>query len=156
MPYILMNKEKNTLEIVTFLLGQETLGIDITLVKEVIHIPDITYVPKAHHSIEGVINLRGTVLPIINLHKHFNIESKNDPAKARIIILEIDDLVGLIVDSILEVCTVNLDCIEPIPPFYLDQNKNRYVTGVTKLNDKFISLLDIKQIFSSDFLTSNK
>ena len=136
----------NDLHIVGFRVGTETFGVPITCVHEIVRVPDITSVPDSPEFVEGVINLRGKIVSVVDLRKRFG-ETKIDPGKKnRVIVVESDGkLVGLIVDSASEVLRIpNVD-IEP-PPSALQSSDSSYVTGVGKLNNRLIILVDLKRV----------
>jgi purine-binding chemotaxis protein CheW len=136
----------NDLHIVGFRVGTETFGVPITCVHEIVRVPDITSVPDSPEFVEGVINLRGKIVSVVDLRKRFG-ETKIDPGKKnRVIVVESDGkLVGLIVDSASEVLRIPNADIEP-PPSALQSSESSYVTGVGKLNNRLIILVDLKRV----------
>ncbi|NUM35730.1 MAG: chemotaxis protein CheW [Candidatus Brocadiae bacterium] len=144
-------EDEKYLQVVTFMLGEEEFAFEISHVKEVIRLPVMTKVPKAKDFIEGVINLRGNVIPIIDLRKRFHFESHFDPRTTRIIILEIESImVGGIVDAVLETKTLESSCIEPPPTAVMGGMESEYIYGVAKLEDRLISLLNIDKLLDFD------
>ncbi len=136
----------NDLHIVGFRVGTETFGVPIKCVHEIVRVPDITSVPDSPEFVEGVINLRGKIVSVVDLRKRFG-ESNIDPHKKnRVIVVESDGkLVGLIVDAASEVLRIpNVD-IEP-PPSVLQNSESSYVTGVGKLQNRLIILVDLKRV----------
>jgi len=136
----------NDLHIVGFRVGGETFGVPITCVHEIVRVPDITSVPDSPEFVEGVINLRGKIVSVVDLRKRFG-ESNIDPHKKnRVIVVESDGkLVGLIVDAASEVLRIpNVD-IEP-PPSVLQKSESSYVTGVGKFQNRLIILVDLKRV----------
>lgn len=104
-------------QFVEFKLGQEEYGIDILQVKTIERMMPITRVPKAPRFVEGVINLRGEIVPVIDLRKRFDLPITETTENTRIIIVSVDDItVGMIVDSATEVVQLDQDSIEPAPP----------------------------------------
>ena len=136
----------NDLHIVGFRVGAETFGVPITYVHEIVRVPAITSVPDAPEFVEGVINLRGKIVSVVDLRKRFG-ETKVDPHKKnRVIVVESDGkLVGLIVDSASEVMRIPNADIEP-PPSVLQNSESSYVTGVGKLQNRLIILVDLKRV----------
>ncbi len=129
-------------QFVGFILGKEEYGIDIMDVREVIDYREITKIPQLPESIEGVIDLRGDVIPIIDLRKKFKIEPKKGEEK--ILIAKLDDrIIGLVVDAVTEVFQ-----IEKIltPPKTIKAVAKEYLTGVAKKDDKLILVIDVKKI----------
>lgn len=135
---------------VVFKLDEEEYGVDILQVKEIIKLLDITRVPKAPWFVEGVINLRGSVIPVINLRKRFNINHLNSGGKdCRIIVVMIEDItVGVIVDSVNEVLRLNGIDIEP-PPEMTGNIESSYLKGIGKIAERLITLLDLEQLIKA-------
>ncbi|HUN87567.1 MAG TPA: chemotaxis protein CheW [Terriglobales bacterium] len=136
----------NDLHIVGFRVGTETFGVPITCVHEIVRVPEITNVPDAPEFVEGVINLRGKIVSVVDLRKRFG-ETQIDPHKKnRVIVVESDNkLVGLIVDSASEVLRIPHTDIEP-PPSVLQSAESSYVTGVGKLQNRLIILVDLQRV----------
>lgn len=150
------SKEKSlaSVQIVCFKIGKEEYGIDILKVQEILNLPKITLLPKAAEFILGVIELRGKVLPIIDLSKRFGIESSNTSKTLRAIVVKIKGKkVGLAIDSVSHVVKVDSEAIEP-PPAIVKGISGRYIVGIAKVNEEFVVVLDIDQIFSSSELTA--
>lgn len=139
------------LQLVTFKLGDEEYGIDILKVQEINRMTEITTMPKAPFSVEGVINLRGKVIPVVNLRKKFGLDIKEVDAQSRIIVVDIGSTVGLIVDSVSEVLRISSDTIEPPPPI-TGGIGSEYIRGIGKLEDRLIILLDIDKLLSEGIL----
>lgn len=138
------------LQLVAFCLQKEEFAIDIQKVREVLKITQITPLPQSPEFIEGVINLRGEVLPVVDLRKRFRLAGTGDSGKARIIIVEIEEgLVGLIVDSVTEVLHLAATAVEP-PPRRLGVGKTEFIQGVGKLGDRLLIILDLEKILSVD------
>ncbi|MGI6226650.1 MAG: chemotaxis protein CheW [Peptococcales bacterium] len=141
------------MQIVAFNLANEEYGVDILNVQEIIRPTVITRVPKAPSYLVGVINLRGNVVPVIDLRKRFGItgEASNEQ-NCRIIILSIFDLkIGITVDRVTEVLRLSKENIEE--PSLIEVLDNRFVQGVGKFNERLIILLDLVQVLE---LTSEK
>ncbi|MBS4032730.1 MAG: chemotaxis protein CheW [Clostridiales bacterium] len=138
------------LQLVAFRLRGEEFAVDIQRVREVLKITQITPLPQALSFIEGVINLRGEVIPVIDLRKRFNIINVQQTGESRIIIVEIDEnLVGLIVDSVTEVLHLLTSAVEP-PPRRLVGTRTEFIKGVGKLGDRLLIILDLEQILSTE------
>ena len=135
------------LHIVGFRVGRETFGVPIELVLEIVRVPEITSVPDSPDYIEGVINLRGKIVSIIDLRKRFGeTEIVNNDRKNRILVAEIDGkMIGLIVDSASEVLRLPASEVEPPPNVFNDDDLN-YVTGVGKLLGRLIILINLSKI----------
>ena len=135
------------LQIVGLRVGKETLGIPISLVREIVRVPDITPVPNAPPYIEGVINLRGRIIAVMDLGKRFgeSVVVQRGP-KTRIVVVELEErFVGLLVSSASEVLRIAPSEIGAPQNVFPDEDMN-YVTGVGKLKDRLIILLDLNRI----------
>ena len=138
-----MEKE---LQVVGFRIGQETFGVRIGTVREIVRVPEITTVPNAQETIEGVINLRGKIIPVVDLRKRFGQVEIVADKKNRILVVELDNkLVGLIVNSASEVLKIPPSEIESPGSVFAD-GESSYVTGVGKLKGRLIILLDISKL----------
>jgi len=134
------------LQLVGFRIGKETFGVPIDLVHEIVRVPEITAVPDAPEYVEGVINLRGKIVSVIDLRKRFGEKRIERTRKNRILVAEIErKMVGLIVDAASEVLRVSPSEIEE-PPDVLDDAEVKYVTGVGKLKGRLIILVDLEKI----------
>ena len=146
----LKKKDVELLQLVTFSIGGEEFGVDILKVQEIIRMLDITRVPKAPDFVEGVINLRGKVIPIIDLRKRFGLVSKGHDKNTRIIVIDINDMiVGFIVDSVSEVLRIPADTVEPPPPVVAGLD-SEYISGVGKLDDRLLIFLDLDRLLSQE------
>ncbi|MDO8941856.1 MAG: chemotaxis protein CheW [Desulfobacterales bacterium] len=135
-------------QLVTFRLGEEEYGVDILKVHEIDRMMDITEVPNAPSSIEGVINLRGKVIPVINLRKKFNLPPREADERTKIVVVDIGTSAGMIVDSVSEVLRISSDIIEPPPPMTTGVS-SEYIRGVGKLKDRLLILLDIEKLLGA-------
>ncbi len=134
-----------TQQIVGFRVGNESFGVPIGVVHEIVRMMDITEIPDAPSHIEGVINLRGKIIPVVDLRKRFA-EPVQSNRRNRIMVAELDGhLVGLVVDAANEVLKLNPELIEP-PPSLFEQGELNYVTGVGKLGGKLVILIDLAKI----------
>jgi len=141
----------------TFLLGGKTYGLAILNIKEIIEYGEITEVPMTPIFISGVINLRGSVVPVIDLNQRFSGHSIEQTKRTSIIILEVrnDDLkieIGITVDMVNEVLDIHPNEIEQSPSLG-DQIQTNFISGMAKINDKLLILLDIENILSIDELS---
>jgi purine-binding chemotaxis protein CheW len=136
------------IQIVGFQIGRETYGLPIATVREIIRLLEITAVPRVHQDIEGVINLRGRIVPVIDLPKKFGAERRARTGKNRIVVVEAGGrLVGLLVDSATEVMRIPPSKIEK-PTDVFAEMQLAYVSGVGKLNGRVVILLDLTAILS--------
>jgi len=141
--------EAKILQLVTFKLGSEEFGVDILKVQEIIKMMNVTRIPNSPAFIEGVINLRGKIIPIVDLRKRLGFKDQEFDKSTRIIVVELDGLVlGFIVDSVSEVLRIPEDTIEP-PPSMVAGIESEYIEGVGKLDDRLLILLELKKIFTS-------
>lgn len=137
------------LQMVVFQLGGEEFGVEIMKVQEIIRMPEITQIPQSPEYVEGVINLRGKIIVVINLDKRFNLSSKDVDEHSRIIVVEIgDNVVGMIVDSVNEVLRINASSIDPAPELVTSSVSKEYITGVGKLDDRLLILLDLAKVLN--------
>ncbi len=137
-------------QLVSFVVENEEFGVDILKVQEIIRTVEITRVPKSPEFVEGVINLRGRIVPVIDLRKRFGISKKERDNETRIIVVELTDkVVGFLVDKVKEVIRVEKSIIEPPPDLTTSVNAN-YITGVAKLQDRLLILLDLDKVLSSN------
>src|SRR5579864_1455728 len=134
------------LQIVGFRVGNETYGVPITALHEIVRVPEITAVPDAPDYMEGVINLRGKIVSVIDLRKRFGIKETTPSRRNRILVVEYNGrLSGLIVDSASEVLKIPPTDIEP-PPAVLQEGGLNCVTGLGKYQGRLIMLLDTSKI----------
>jgi purine-binding chemotaxis protein CheW len=138
------------LQLVTFTIASEEFGVEILKVQEIIRTLDITRVPRSPAFVEGVINLRGKVIPIIDLRRRFGIESKVKDKDTRIIVIEINTMiVGFVVDSVSEVLRIPASTVEP-PPSIVAGVDSEYISGVGKLNDRLLIMIDLNKLLSPE------
>jgi len=144
-----MQTSSEIYQLVTFNLGNEEYAVDILKVQEINRMVEITSIPNARSYVEGVINLRGKVIPIINLRKRFGLDSKELNSHSRIIVVDIGTSIGLIVDSVSEVLRLSSDTVEPPPPMTAGNGSAEYIKGVGKLPDRLLILLDIEKLLGN-------
>jgi purine-binding chemotaxis protein CheW len=137
------------LQMVVFQLGGEEFGVEIMKVQEIIRMPEITQIPQSPEFVEGVINLRGRIIVVINLDKRFNLVSKEVDAHSRIIVVEIgENVVGMIVDSVNEVLRIPASSVDPAPELVTSNISREYITGVGKIDDRLLILLDLAKVMN--------
>ena len=142
------------LQLVSFNIGEEEFGVDILKVQEINRMVEITKVPQAPHYVEGVINLRGKVIPIVDLRKRFNLEVKEYDKNTRIVVLDIDgSIIGMVVDSVSEVLRLPSNTIEP-PPEIVTGVNSEYIKGVAKLEDRLLIFLDLSKVIDVKVMAS--
>lgn len=137
-------------ELVSFRIGREDFGVDILMVQEIIRLPDVTPIPNAPGFILGVINLRGRIIPVVDLRLRLMIPGnvpEQDSRKTRILIVELGNHVtGFIVDTVTGILRVPTGEIEPTPDLVASTIDVEYIQGVIKLPDRLIVLLDFLKI----------
>lgn len=133
-------------QMVVFQLTEQTYGINIDAVFEIIRMEAITRVPRTPHFVEGVINLRGKIIPVIDLCKRFNLPLAERTSSSRIIIVDVGgNTIGMIVDGVSEVLRVPLDSIEPPPPM-IHGIESAYLRGIAILEGRLVILLNLEKI----------
>lgn len=136
----------NELQAVGFRVGRETFGLPISCVREIVRVSEITSVPNAPDYMEGVINLRGQIIPVVDLRKRFGTKALEPNRRNRIVVVEFEGrLVGMIVSSASEVLRIPASQIEE-PHHVFPEGELDYVTGVGKLPGRLVILLDLKKI----------
>lgn len=138
----------------TFTLSNEEYGLEILKIKEIIGMMDITSVPKTPEFVKGVINLRGKVIPVIDLRLKFGMSAKEYDARTCIIVVEVADTkgralqVGIVVDSVSEVVNLKGEQIEP-PPSFGAALDTEYILGMAKVDKSVVILLDIDRVLAA-------
>ena len=147
-----MAEQKQTeYQLVVFTIGDEEFGVDISQVREIVRVAQITYLPKAPAFIEGVVNLRGQVLAVIDLSKRIGVASKERGENTRIIVVEVgENTVGMIVDSVSEVLRLSSEFVEDVPNLVETEVLEHYIRGVGKLKDRLLVLLDLNKILTPE------
>lgn len=136
------------LQLVTFYLGKEEFAVDILNIQGINRMIEITAVPNAPDFVEGVINLRGKVIPLVNLRKRMGMLPMQWDRSTRFIVVEFTNkVIGFIVDSVSEVLRISKDTIEP-PPTMMTGINSDYVTAVAKVQDRLLILLDLQKILT--------
>ncbi len=139
-------------KVVVFRLKDEEYGVEVDQVKSIERMESITRVPNTPSFVKGVINLRGVVIPVINLRSRFQMEEEEYTDSTRIVIVHVNEMeVGLIVDAALDVLDVPLDAIEP-PPEVVGGVEAAYLRGMAKLEDRLLVLLNLDRVLSPEEL----
>ena len=142
---VTLDNAQDLMKIVTFQVSDEEYGIDISLVNSIERMTDITRVPNVNEYILGVMNLRGSVIPVVDLRKRFNLIAKEYDNETRIIVLKLKEVeVGIAVDSCSSVTDISKKDIEP-PPTVMGHIESTYIQGATKLDKRLIILLDMEK-----------
>jgi purine-binding chemotaxis protein CheW len=137
------------LQLVSFRIGGEEFGVDILKVQEINRMMEVTRVPNAPEYVDGVINLRGKVIPIIDLRRRFGMERKEHDKTTRIVVVELTGkVVGFVVDGVEEVLRIPRSVTEP-PPSIVGGVRDEYITAVGKLEDRLLILLDLDKVLTA-------
>ena len=138
------------MQLVAFKVGREDFGVDVKKVEGVISLVDITRMPRSPHFVEGIINLRGQIVAVIDLGTRLEIEAADRSSKTRIVVVEAQEVkVGLIVESP-EVININRDDIEASPTIAASDVKSSFIKGVVKLGDRLLILLDVYMVLTDE------
>ncbi len=152
MEAIATNKQTTEGKFLTFALEKEEYGVEILKVKEIIGLMDITTVPQTPEYMKGVINLRGKVIPVIDLRLKFSMPETEHTEETCIIVVEVGvSLIGIVVDSVSEVMYIKAEDIEDAPSFGQEID-TKFIMGLGKTKEKIIILLDIEKVLSSEEL----
>jgi purine-binding chemotaxis protein CheW len=142
-------KSEELLQLVSFNIGDEEFGVDILKVQEINRMLDVTRVPNTPEYVDGVINLRGKVIPIIDLRRRFDMERKEHDKNTRIVVVELSGtVVGFVVDAVSEVLRIPRSVTEPPPPIVAGIQAD-YITAVGKLEDRLLILLDLEKVVAN-------
>ena len=140
--------KEHLLQLVGFVIGQELFGVDILMVQEIIRETPITPIPNSPDFIEGVINLRGNIIPVIDLRRRLNLRGVSAPeGQIWIMILNVNGrITGFIVDSVTQVLKVPSNSIKPPPDIVVSGLQSQYITGVCRIDKRLLILLDFNRI----------
>jgi purine-binding chemotaxis protein CheW len=144
-----INHSAEILQLVTFNIDDEEFGVDIMNIQGINRMIEVTQVPNSPDYIDGIINLRGKVIPIVNLRKRLDMQEKEHDRNTRFIVVEVQQkVIGFIVDSVNEVLRISTNIIEPPPSIVAGVNSD-YITSVGKLEDRLLILLDLEKVLTS-------
>lgn len=143
-------------QLVTFRLGEELYGVNIMDVKEIVRLQNVRVIPNAPYYVEGIINLRSEIIPIIDLHKRFNIQSTAKPEDIEMeggfIILDIEgSKIGIIIDKVERVVTIKEEDVKE-PPQMLSGIGNEYIEGVVREDHGYLIMLNTRKLFNASEL----
>ena len=151
---VVKNEERRSSEIiqlVSFELDGEEYGVDVLTVREIIRMPSITTMPNTPHYVDGIINLRGTVVPIISLRKRFGLLEREGDRNSRILVMDAGSgLNGFVVDAVAEVIRISAAEIQPSPPVVQGNAAQDCITGVINRGERLLIALDMEQLFSDE------
>lgn len=140
---------EESLQLVTFEVAGEEFAVDILAVHEINRMMELTRVPQAPVEIEGVINLRGKIIPVMDLRKRFGLPPRERDEQTRIIVVEVDTrVIGFIVDRVRQVLPISRSIVEPAPDMVTSVD-SQFISGVGKLPDRLLILLDLTQLLGS-------
>lgn len=143
--------EDSKIQLVNFLINEQLYGINIKDVQIIERIKLITKVPKASPAVRGVLNLRGEIIPVLNVREQLNFPEKEDDDHTRVVIVLIDDeKTGIVVDEVKEVVEVQTNAIEAAPNTHGTVNTN-HIMGIAKTNGKIVSVLNMKNLIEDAF-----
>ena len=138
------------LQLVTFKLSGQKYAVDILKVQEINNMKEITTIPNAPAFLEGAINLRGKVIPVLNLRKKFGFEDKATDETCKIVIMDVRGVImGLIVDAVSDVLRISRDVVEPPPPVSSNIN-TEFISGIAKLQEGLVILLDMDRLLDDN------
>ena len=146
-----VEKRDELIQLVSFLLADEEYGVEVLKVREIIRMPNITKMPNVPPHVEGIINLRGKVIPIISMRKRFNILENENDSQTRIIIMDVcgGNLTGFIVDAVSEVIRIKGSEIQPPPSVAVSGGVGQeFISGVVHHADRLLIVMDIDLMFS--------
>ena len=142
------------LQLVSFTVGDELFAVDILRVQEINRMMSLTKVPQSPPGVEGVINLRGRIIPVLDLRVQFGFPKSEQSEHTRIIVIEVKgSTIGFVVDSVREVMRINSNIVEPSPQMGTSIDSS-YVSGVAKLDDQLLILLELENLLSTESLKS--
>ncbi|MBK7498693.1 MAG: chemotaxis protein CheW [Ignavibacteriales bacterium] len=141
-------EQQELLQLVSFKIGEEEFGVDINIVQEINRMLQITKVPNTPDFIEGVVNLRGRIIPVIDLRVKLGLIKLEHGKNTRIVVIELkEQTIGFIVDEVNEVLRIPKSITET-PPELIGGVNNEFITAIGKLEDRLLILLDLEKIFS--------
>ena len=139
-----------SMQLVSFRLAEEEYGIEITTIREIILMGEITRVPQTPHYVKGLINLRSTVIPVIDLRARFGLPEEELTDESRIMVMNVGTkTIGIVVDAVSEVLRVTQDQMAPPPPTVAGLGQE-YLTGLVKLEDRLLILLDVEKLLGRE------
>lgn len=145
-----LSASNDSIQLVSFQLADDTYGIEITRIREIILVGAITAVPQAAACVQGLINLRGSVIPVIDLRSRFGLPRAEQTAETRIMVINVRNrTIGITVDAVSEVLRVSGEQISPAPPTVANLG-NDYLTDLVRLDDILLMLLDVDRLFNAE------
>ena len=147
-----ISKTDELIQLVSFMLADEEYGVEVLKVREIIRMPTITKMPNVPQHVEGIINLRGKVIPIISMRRRFGLMENENSSQTRIIIMDVcGSLTGFIVDAVSEVIRIHSSEIQPPPSMMLSGGIGQeFITGVFNHVERLLIIMDVDRMFSED------
>lgn len=137
------------IQLVSFMLSGEEYGVEVLKVREIIRMPEITKMPNTPHYVEGIINLRGKVIPIISMRKRFGLMDADYDNHTRIMVMDVaGGLTGFVVDAVSEVIRIRSGEIQPPPTMVSGNIDQEFITGVFNHTDRLLIIMDVDRMFS--------
>lgn len=145
-------KHEQLIQLVSFMLADEEYGVEVLKVREIIRMPAITKIPNTPHCVEGIINLRGKVIPIISMRKRFGLQENENNSHTRIIIMDLaGGLAGFIVDCVSEVIRINSSEIQPPPSLVMAGGIGQeFISGVINHSNRLLIIMDTDLMFTDE------
>ena len=145
-------RQDELIQLVSFMLADEEYGVEVLKVREIIRMPTITKMPNVPQYVEGIINLRGKVIPIISMRSRLSLAENENSGQTRIIIMDVaGSLTGFIVDAVSEVIRINSSEIQPPPTMVLSGGIDQeFITGVFNHAERLLIIMDTDRLFSDD------
>ena len=146
------NPHDELIQLVSFMLADEEYGVEVLKVREIIRMPTITKMPNTPHHVEGVINLRGKVIPIISMRKRFGLMDAENSSQTRIMVMDVaGTLTGFIVDAVSEVIRIHSSEIQPPPSMVVSGGiEQEFITGVYNHAERLLIIMDVDRMFSDN------
>ena len=139
------------IQLVSFKLDSEEYGIEVLKVREIIRMIPITHMPNSPQYVEGIINLRGKIIPVVSMRKKFGLMERESDSQTRIVVMDISgELMGFIVDSVSEVIRISGSEIQPPPNVVSGGIDQECITGVINQSERLLVLLDLERLFSHE------
>lgn len=145
------NAKEELIQLVSFKLDREEYGVEVLKVREIIRMTTITQMPNTPHYVEGIINLRGKVIPIVSLRKKFGLMDSSNDTHTRIMVMDMSgELMGFIVDSVSEVIRISAGEIQPAPSMVGSGVDQDSISGVINQAERLLVLLDLDNLFTAE------
>lgn len=147
-------QQRTEQQLVVFDLAAESYGVDINVVQSIIQMQEITRIPRTPEFVDGVINLRGKIIPVVDSRKRFGLEEGERNSDNRIVVASIGGQdIGMVVDAVSEVLRISMDAVEP-PSTLITSADSDYIRGIAKVEDRLVILLDLEKVFTGQEKTA--